>query len=58
MKSRGLGDVYKRQIYEFGGLTYQFEEDTQPAGAVEAKKPTAPAKSRKPANKARKHADK
>ena len=46
------------KIYEFGGLTYQFEEDTQPAGAVEAKKPTAPAKSRKPANKARKHADK
>jgi hypothetical protein len=46
------------KIYEFGGLLYQFEEGTQPAGAVEAKKPTAPAKSRKPANKSRKPADK
>lgn len=47
------------KIYKLGGLTYQFEEGQQPAGAVpiegkpiEAKKRPARNKAAKPANKA------
>lgn len=47
------------KIYEYNGLTFQFEEGQQPAGAVEKKPAEAPenpaeVKNRKPpANKAR-----
>ena len=41
------------KIYEYNGLTYQFEEGKQPAGAVEVKAAKTPAKQVKPANKAR-----
>lgn len=42
------------KTYEYQGLTYQFEEGRQPAGAVEvpAKAAKAEAKEAKPANKA------
>ena len=38
------------KIYEYNGLTYQFEEGKQPNGAKEVKPET---KERKPANKSR-----
>lgn len=37
------------KIYEYNGFTYQYEEGTQPKGAVEVK----PQKERKTTNKAR-----
>ena len=45
------------KIYEYGGYTYQFEEGTQPEGAVEVKEKAAEPlmnKVVKPANKVRK----
>jgi len=45
------------KIYEYKGLTFQFEEGEQPDGAVEVKKKAEPsekaAKVVKPANKSR-----
>lgn len=41
------------KIYKVGELTYQFEEGTQPAGAMEVKAQKPQAKSRVPRNKAR-----
>lgn len=54
------------KIYEYGGLTYQFEEGEQPIGAVEVKKAEevevkkaeAKNKAKKPANKSKKAAAK
>ncbi|MDU6757678.1 hypothetical protein [Actinomyces sp.] len=44
--------------YEYRGSTWQFEEGKQPAGAVEIETGQAQTKARRPANKARKTADK
>lgn len=43
------------KIYEYGGKTYQFEEGTQPEGAVEVKEKAAEPQNKavKPANKKR-----
>lgn len=41
------------KIYKVGQLTYQYEEGTQPAGAVEVKAERPRAKQRTPRNKAR-----
>ena len=47
------------KVYEYGGLTYQFEEGTQPAGAVEVKTDEGERpKARKTANKQVKPLDK
>lgn len=46
------------KIYEFNGLTYQFEEGEQPDGAVEVKKKAEPSKKAEPAAKAVKPANK
>ena len=40
--------------YVIGGLQYQYEEGTQPEGAVEVKKAKPKTKAVKPKNKARK----
>lgn len=39
------------KIYQYNGLTFQFEEGEQPKGAIEVKQPDA--KKVKPANKLR-----
>lgn len=41
------------KIYKVGELTYQFEEGTQPAGAVEVKAEKPQTKQRTPRNKQR-----
>lgn len=41
------------KIYRVGELTYQFEEGTQPAGAVEIKAQRPQTKQRTPRNKQR-----
>ena len=42
------------KIYEYNGLTFQYEEGKQPEGAVEVKQTKKPAaKQERPANKAR-----
>jgi len=41
------------KIYEYNGYTFQYEEGTQPEGAVEVKQQKPAAKQRKTANKAR-----
>ena len=41
------------KIYEYNGYTFQYEEGTQPEGAVEVKAEKKPVKQVKPANKAR-----
>ena len=42
------------KIYEYNGVTFQYEEGTQPEGAVEVKpEKKVDAKQVKPANKAR-----
>ena len=47
------------KVYEYGGLTYQFEEGEQPAGAVEVKTDEGERpKARKTANKQVKPLDK
>ena len=46
------------KIYEYKGLTFQFEEGEQPDGAVEVKKKAEPSKKAEPAAKAVKPANK
>lgn len=41
------------KLYEYNGYTFQYEEGTQPEGAVEVKQAKAATKQAKPANKAR-----
>ena len=41
------------KIYEYNGFTFQFEEGTQPEGAVEVKQAATQNKEAKPANKRR-----
>ena len=41
------------KLYEYNGLTFQFEEGEQPKGAVEVKQAKAETKEAKPTNKAR-----
>lgn len=41
------------KIYKLNGLTFQYEEGEQPAGAVEVKQAKPAAKEAKPSNKAR-----
>lgn len=45
-------------MYLLDGLTFQFEEGKQPAGAVEVKAEEPKKKQAKPANKARKASNK
>ena len=40
------------KIYEYNGLTFQWEEGEQPSGAVEVKQSKPANKEMKPANKA------
>lgn len=44
--------------YKIGGLTYQYEEGTQPEGAVEVKAEKPANKAKAPANKSKKAAKK
>jgi len=41
------------KVYRYNGLTFQFEEGEQPAGAVEVKQAKPETKEVKPTNKAR-----
>lgn len=41
------------KIYEYNGFTFQYEEGTQPEGAVEVKQAKTANKEAKPTNKAR-----